>query len=99
MEFPVSDTTAVCWDPRRRLPRTICRWKGFLFQTLRQFAWSPVEWCQRLYDDGGVPCFRQYGSLLGALSKGAKDGLTMVGYVVINLLVYVAVLALSLIHI
>ncbi|XP_076461764.1 solute carrier family 28 member 3-like [Babylonia areolata] len=35
---------------------------------------------------------RHYGSMLGALSKGAKDGLTMAGYVVINLLIYVALL-------
>ncbi|KAL8570252.1 hypothetical protein ACOMHN_029952 [Nucella lapillus] len=33
-----------------------------------------------------------YGSLLGALAKGAKEGLTMAGYVVINLIVFVALL-------
>nr|KAG5706114.1 hypothetical protein BaRGS_025736 [Batillaria attramentaria] len=33
-----------------------------------------------------------YGSLLGAFSKGATDGLKMVGFVVVNLLVYVAIL-------
>ncbi|XP_076461964.1 putative transporter YutK isoform X2 [Babylonia areolata] len=36
---------------------------------------------------------RQYGSMLGALSSGAKEGLSMAGYVVINLLIYVALLA------
>ncbi|KAL8570253.1 hypothetical protein ACOMHN_029953 [Nucella lapillus] len=36
---------------------------------------------------------RHYGSMLGALSHGAKEGLTMAGYVVINLIVYVALLA------
>ena len=43
-------------------------------------------------DDGGFPCFRHYGSLLGALSKGACDGLIVAGNVVINLLIYLAVL-------
>nr|KAG5706115.1 hypothetical protein BaRGS_025737 [Batillaria attramentaria] len=33
-----------------------------------------------------------YGSLLGAFSQGATDGLKMVGFVVVNLLVYVAIL-------
>ena len=43
-------------------------------------------------DDGGFPCFRHYGSLLGALSKGAHDGLIMAGNVVVNLLVYLVVM-------
>ena len=41
---------------------------------------------------GGVDCFRHYGSLLDALSKGAKQGLTLVGFVVINILVFLALL-------
>ena len=43
--------------------------------------------------DGKVHCFSDQDGLLGSLSKGAKDGLTMAGYVVINLLIYVAILA------
>ncbi|XP_076461967.1 putative transporter HI_0519 isoform X2 [Babylonia areolata] len=35
---------------------------------------------------------KHYGSMLGSLSKGAKDGLTMAGYVVVNMLVFVALL-------
>ena len=49
--------------------------------------------CQGEPEDGKVHYFSDQGGLLGSLSKGAKDGLTMAGYVVINLLIYVAVLA------
>ena len=49
--------------------------------------------CQGEPEDGKVHCFSEHGGLLGSLSKGAKDGLTMAGYVVINLLIYVAILA------
>ena len=31
-------------------------------------------------DDGRVPCFRHYDSCIGALSKGARECLTMVGF-------------------
>ena len=78
---PVRDTTAVFREPSRK----VFRHHGCLLG----FFWNGAHAGS---DDGGFPCFRHYGSLLGALSKGACDGLIVAGNVVINLLIYLAVL-------